>query len=258
MKIEKQMNIEKYTQFIERYLGGEMDSAEESWFRKKIEENEDLHTEIKLWEKVENVLKDQPVLNLRRKLNSIESSRGRKLSRSMKPGWKIILRYAAVGALMIIAGSIALFNEYRPDSSEIIKRFYSPYEVSTASRAGLAETSKDYDLAIESYNNCDYRNAAIYLDRVIRDEPGNMHCALLNGVARFETGDYEEAKKSLKLLISDDNNLYIDHARWYLSLCYLKEENFTSAAGLLAVIRDSQSIYRKRAGRILRMLRNRY
>ena len=84
-----------------------------------------------------------------------------------------------------------------------------------------------------------------------------MHSALLNGVAGFENGDYEEAKRSLQMVIKDNNNLYIDHARWYLALCYVKTNEYNSAVELLVASRDSGSIYRKKAGHILRLIKKR-
>lgn len=249
------MNLEEYTYFIERYLGGEMGSAEELWFRKEIDGNEDLRKEIDLREKTEKFLKNQPVIDLRRKLASIDNARVRKISSSVKPAGKFILRYAAVIFLLVISGTITLFNSYHKDSDQIIERYYRPYEATSASRAGLSETSEDYDKAIEFYNSHDYRSAAVYLERVVRNDPGNMHSALLNGVARFENGDYEEAKSSLRLVINDNNNLYIDHARWYLALCHVKTNDYTSAIELLVASRDSGSIYRKKAGHVLRLIR---
>ncbi len=251
------MNSGKYTDYIEKYLGGEMDSAEELWFRKEIEGSDELRNEIELREKTEKFLKDQPIIDLRRKLASIESNRVKKVSGTIKAEWKSILRYAAAACLLIAAGIFAFFIDYHQDSDLIIKKYYKPYEVTSASRTGLSETSRDYDLAIDFYNNHDYKNAAIHLGKVVIDEPGNMHSALLNGVAGFENGDYEEAKRSLQMVIKDNNNLYIDHARWYLALCYVKTNEYNSAVELLVASRDSGSIYRKKAGHILRLIKKR-
>lgn len=249
------MNPGKYTSYIEKYLGGEMDSAEELWFRKEIEGNDDLYKEIELRQKTENFLRDQPIIDLRRKLASIESNRARKVSETIKPEWKSILRYAAAACLLIIAGTFVFFNDYHQDNDKIIEKYYKPYKVTSASRTGLSETSRDYDLAIDFYNNHDYKNAAIYLGKVVIDEPGNMHSALLNGVAGFENGDYEEAKRSLQMVIKDNNNLYIDHARWYLALCYVKTNEYNSAIELLVASMDSGNIYRKKAGQVLRLIK---
>jgi len=55
-------------------------------------------------------------------------------------------------------------------------------------------------------------------------------------------------------VIDDNKNLYIDHAQWYLALCYIKTDENQKAAEQLAIIEKSKSIYRKDARKILRSL----
>lgn len=244
-----------FSYFIERYNAGEMDEAEKEWFRKELEGNEKLRREVELRNRTDMILKDRDIMNLRNKLNAIEKRRQEPVP-EVKPKKPVNIRYAAIITSLVIIGSIALLSRGRPDSDEIISRYYKPYEVATVSRsANMASNSDNFRLAVEYYNVRDYRNAAIYFSRVLEDNPGDMHTELLNGISNFENQNYPEASGSFSKVIQDNNNFYIDHAQWYLALCYIKTGEKAKALDQLAAIEDSKTIYRKQAKRILRYLK---
>jgi hypothetical protein len=64
-----------FSYFIERYNAGEMDEAEKQWFRKELMDNERLRKEVELRNRTDTVLKNQDLINLRNKLNTIEKQR---------------------------------------------------------------------------------------------------------------------------------------------------------------------------------------
>ena len=64
-----------FSYFIERYISGEMDEAEKQWFQKELKGNQKLRNEVDLRRKTDAILKNQDVINLRAKLNSIEKQR---------------------------------------------------------------------------------------------------------------------------------------------------------------------------------------
>jgi len=243
-----------FSYFIERYNAGEMDDAEKEWFRKELNNNEKLRKEVDLRRRTDTILKNQDVMNLRNKLNAIEKKRSVPLP-AKKPGRRINIRYAAAIAGVVIIGSIALLSDRQLSSDEIIDRFYKPYEAESSLRSVELVKNQDYKLALEYYNINDYRNAAIYFEKVIENEPGNMHSTLLNGISNFEIQNYPEAEGSFSKVIDDNNNYYIDHAQWYLALCYIKTDEKLKAVDQLAIIEKSRTIYRKDAKRILRSLK---
>ena len=243
-----------FSYFIERYNAGEMDDAEKEWFRNELNNNEKLRKEVDLRRRTDSILKNQDVMNLRNKLNAIEKKRSVPLP-ARKPGRRINIRYAAAIAGVVIIGSIALLSDRQLSSDEIIDRFYKPYEAESSLRSVELVKNQDYKLALEYYNINDYRNAAIYFEKVIENEPGNMHSTLLNGISNFEIQNYPEAEGSFSKVIDDNNNYYIDHAQWYLALCYIKTDEKLKAVDQLAIIEKSRTIYRKDAKRILRSLK---
>jgi len=218
-----------------------------------LKDNEKLRSEVELRSKADAILKNQDLMNLRKKLNSIEKSR-ENTNPVRRTGRAINIKYAAAIAGFIILGSIALLTGRKMNSNEIMDRYYKPYEATASSRSIEAINSYNYSLALEYYNIHDYRNAAICFNKVLKNDPDDMHSELLNGISNFEIENYPEAKGSFTKVITDNNNYYIDHAQWYLALCYIKTDEKDKAVEQLAIIEKSKTIYRKDAKKILKSL----
>jgi len=242
-----------FSYFIERYNAGEMDEAEKQWFRNELKGNEKLRKEVDLRSKTDAVLKNQDLLNLRNKLNAIEKQRKEPIP-VRKPARTVNIKYAAAIACFIIIGGIALLSGRRLSNDEILDRYYKPYEAASASRSGVMVKNTDFSFALDYYKIRDYRTAAIYFNKVLETDPGNMQSELLNGISNYEIHNYPEAKGAFSKVIDHKNNYYIDHAQWYLALCYIKTDEKMKAIEQLAVIEKSKTIYRKDARKILKSL----
>ena len=117
----------------------------------------------------------------------------------------------------------------------------------------------DFTLALEFYNTNDYENAALFFSKVVESNPKDMQSVLLNGVSNFEDQKYPEAKISFATVIDDNNNLFIETARWYLALCYIKTNETDKAISQLQSITNENGIYSKDARKILKKTKiNRY
>jgi tetratricopeptide (TPR) repeat protein len=219
-----------------------------------MDNNEKLRKEVELRRRTDTVLKNQDLINLRNKLVAIEKNRGKPIP-AKKTGRHLNIKYAAAIAGFVIIGSIALLSNKQLSSNEILDRFYKPYEAASSLRSEEMIKNQDYKLALEYYNIHDYRNAAVFFSKVLENDPGNMHSELLNGISNFENQNYPEAKGSFSKVIADNNNYYIDHAQWYLALCYIKTDEKLKAIDQLVIIEKSKTIYRKDARKILRSLK---
>jgi tetratricopeptide (TPR) repeat protein len=209
-----------------------------------------LRHEVDLRRKTDKLIERQDIVDLRKKLADIEQNRVA-VSVNNKPGR---IKYAAVIAAFVIIGGVILLSRGRPGPDELFDRYYKTYEPSFSVRSGLNSGNQDFNLALEYYKLHDYRNAAIYFSKVVQKEPEDMHSSLLNGISNFEISNYPEAENSFVRVIDDDDNLFIDHAQWYLSMCYIKTNELGKAKDQLAQIAESESIYRKNAKHILKRL----
>ena len=244
-----------FSHFIERYIAGEMGEDERQWFEKELNGNENLRQEVDLRKKTDLVLKHQDLISLRSKLSDLEKQRREKelsVSKSSRPAY---IRYAALITALILIGSVVLFKGKHTSGEEALNRYYKTYEPPTTQRSGLNTENADFSLAIEFYNTNDYANAALFFNKVVESNPKDMQSVLLSGVSNFEDKKYPDAKISFATVIDDNNNLFIETAKWYLALCYIKTSETDKAISQLEAITEEKGIYSTNARKILRKLK---
>ena len=243
-----------FSYFIERYNAGEMNEAEKQWFLKELEDNEKLRQEVEVRKRTDMVIKNQKVLELRNKLSEIEKLRSARVPVKNRRR-NLPMKYAAVITGLILAGSLFLYKGRNLSNQEILDRFYTSYEVTTASRSQQSMINTDYSTAMDYYNIRDYNNAALYFSKVLESDPKFIESTMLYGVSNYEERNYPEAEQSFSKVIDDNDNLYIEDAQWYLALCYLNTDEMAKAENQLIMIKRSESIYKRNAARILRRMK---
>jgi tetratricopeptide (TPR) repeat protein len=249
------METTDYSYFIERYIGNEMTEDELHWFEKELEGNEKLRDEFTLRKHTDNILDNQDIISLRNKLTEIEQRRESEILINNSTR-NIYLKYAAViAAFILIGGSITMLTPKTRSNDEIISRYYKVYEPSTTQRSGQSVTNSDFAIALEFYKIQDYEKAVISFKKVLQINPRDMQSELLNGVSNFELRKYLEAKKSFSKIIEDNNNLFVETAKWYLAVYYIKTDEKDNAVHQLDLIKSEGGIYSNDAKKILRMLK---
>jgi len=243
-----------FSYFIERYNAGDMENDEKKWFEKELEGNQKLQNEVDLSRKTDEILKNQDVLSLRRKLIEIERKRVSIVPIRFRKS-QVYIRFAAVTAILILVGGITLFTGKNMTSDQIIDRYYKAYEPTTTLRSGVAAVNNDFTLALQFYNTRDYEKAADLFNKVLKSNPRDMQTALLNGVSNFEDKKYPDAKESFVTVINDNNNLFIETAKWYLALCYVKTNEKDKAVKQLEMIKNEGGIFKNDAKKIIRKMK---
>jgi tetratricopeptide (TPR) repeat protein len=242
-----------FSYFIERYIEGEMNQTELKWFMKEIEGNESLQKEILLRKKTDKILKAHDIILLRNKLTAIEKTRKEELVISGKKR-TMGVRYAAMITSLVLIGSLLMIS-FRSQSPEILyNKYFKAYDAPASHRSAESVSVSSFNLAIEFYNRKDFQNATKYFIDFLKSNPGNMESEFLSGMSDMNIRNFPDAKNSLKKVIVDNNNLYVEDAQWYLAMCYIGTSDKDMAKKLLQSIKKSDSIYNKKAGKILRQL----
>jgi len=244
-----------FSYFIERHIAGEMSDAEKQWFLKELDGNEKLRNEVNLRQRTDKILKNQNVMSLRVKLSEIEKTRSEVVKPAKNSNKSTYIKYAAVLAGLVFIGSITIFSGKHLSNDEILKRYYKAYEPPTSQRSANSETDADFTLALEFYNTRDFEKAAILFNKVLEKKPNDMQTVLLKGVSNFEEKKYPEAKQSFSKVIDNKDNLYVDQAQWFLSLCYLNTNENDKAIQLLKIIVIENGNYKNEANKIIRGLK---
>jgi tetratricopeptide (TPR) repeat protein len=273
--------------FIERYNAGEMSDSQKMWFEKELEGNYKLQNEVNLRKHTDEILENQNIISLRNKLSIIGKRReadiqyqrsevgiqyksnkadiqyngretdvqynGRETDvQYRKSKMPVYMKYVAVMAGVILIGSFTLFSGKHLTSDQIVNRYYKVYEPPTTQRSGQTETNSDFTKALAFYNIRDYREAAILFSKVVERNPKDMQSELLIGVSNFGDKKYVEAKQSYVKVINDNNNLFIETAKWYLALCYVQTKEREKAIQQLETIKKEDGIYSNDAKKIIK------
>jgi tetratricopeptide (TPR) repeat protein len=60
----------------------------------------------------------------------------------------------------------------------------------------------------------------------------------------MEIKDFNKAIDILNQIIANQDNAFLEHAEWYLALCYIKTNRLTEAKKIINQIKTSDSYYR--------------
>jgi tetratricopeptide (TPR) repeat protein len=248
------MKTNDYPYFIERYISGEMNDTEKIWFEKELDGNANLRREVELRKKTDELLKRQDIISLRNKLTAIETAREEKIHRRL-PQTRLYLRFAAAITIMVIVGSVILLEERNLSTMQIMKRYYTEYQPVAGERSAQTESDINFTRGLECFETHDFKNAALFFNKVIENEPKDMYATLLTGISHFEDNSYNDAKKSFGIVIDDNKNLYIDQAQWYLVWCYLQTGENEKAIQLLQIIGNEGGLFSKTSKKILKKIK---
>jgi tetratricopeptide (TPR) repeat protein len=243
-----------FSYFIERYNAGEMSDAEKLWFDKELEGNDQLQEEVNLRKRTDVILNNKDIISLRNKLSGIEKMRteSNHVRKSKRP---VYVKSSIILAVIVLTVGLAIFPGKNLNNDEILSRYYKEYTPTAGQRSIETVKNENFTQALEYFETHDYRNAALYFNKVIESNPKDMSATLLHGISNFEESKYREAKQSFGKVIDDNRNLYIDQAQWYLALCYLRTDEKERAVKLMEIIGNEGGFYARDAKKILRNMK---
>ncbi len=244
-----------YSEFIERYLDGEMTGQELIWFEKELDSNEWLQKELKLRKKVNQAILDESSMKFRDELEDAYAVYMADDEGSSNKKRKFIVAGSAL--ISVLAGVILILNltgkQYT--NKQLFDRYYESYESNTTFRSADNEMNSDLVQAMQFYENKNYNEALKLFESILLTDPSRVGLNFYSGISHMEIKEYELAGKSFGKIIDDRYNMYIEQAEWYLSLCYIMTDQDDKAIPLLEKIIDGNGFYQKEAGSILRKLK---
>ena len=213
--------MDKNRHLISKYLEGELDSGEIARFEEALLEDRELREEVDLYREVDGAIADTEVLELRAQLDELHEELTPQLEK--RKATKRVLRYAVAAsvAVVISLGTYSLFFKKVTDN-KIVSQFYKPYDVTLVNRSANSDLDETLRIALLKYENKDYNEAIRLFQKALEINPKMVASNLYSGISYFEIKEYQKADKSLSRVIEQNDNLYIEQARWYLGFCYLK------------------------------------
>ncbi len=169
-----------------------------------------------------------------------------------------------IGFLLAIAASIILFiglpvtfhlNQVSRTSALVYEQYFTPYPYLLHERSIPDDDSALDSKAMYFYNNRNYSEAAVIMEKNSMDSLPNPIQNLYLGVCYMEMKQYENAIRIFEDIISKDQNFTYNQARWFLGLTYLKLNKRSKATEQLIILQSDSCLYTKQAIEILKKLK---
>ncbi len=247
-----------YSGLIDRYLNNKMEQDELKWFTREMEIYPSLAEEVRLQKEIGDAILNEETLELRAQISNLfeKETAGTariKTSKIRIPG-AVRVAVASLAALVMMGAGI-WFYTYRTISPEkLFEMYYEPYDGVMNVRSANSEVADLLVTAMQKYEQREFESALLLFETVIANDRNNITSRFYSGISYMETERFNVAEISFTDIIDHDDNLFIEHAEWYLGLCYLKTGKLEEAEELLLAIGSSEGYYSRQARRITRNL----
>jgi len=248
--------MKHYNKIVDKYIYGDLDIAEMQHFERTMDSDTNLKKEYHLYADINQAILEEDVMMLRGSLNTIYDEIHSTKIISLKIPKRRFYYAAASLALLIATGSI-IYEYSKPslNNDAIYTKYFTPYEVSVTYRSGNEEIDRVLISALEKYENKDYENAVKLFEKVLEKRSTDIAANLYTGISLMETEKYQKATKSFQTIITHNNNLFIEQAKWYLAMCYIKTDQTKKAEITLNELVAIDSYYKKHAKKVLNDLK---
>jgi tetratricopeptide (TPR) repeat protein len=163
----------------------------------------------------------------------------------------------AAGFSLLIIATFTLFNIIKdPTPEKLFAQYYEPFDnQSRMTLRGGEENTENIEVellqnALSEYDRGNYAESIELFNRIPDISENKISVWMYKGNALLHEGQVEDAKIMFQNIISENAGFEV-HAKWYLSLCYIKNGDYENAKSLLEEIRDLDKYKNKEAGKIL-------
>ena len=243
----------KHSASIEQYLANEMAPHEQVAFRKKLKSNPSLVEELKLSQSIDSALMQDDIIDLRQKLIAAINA-----NREVKAEVPVIRMYtrkwwyaaASLVAFVAVAATLYLQTNRNISTDSLFTEYYNSENI-------VDQTRGDQNIveAVIKFQQKDFRTASVLFKSILDKDNSNIAVWFYYGISNIETQNYDNSIKAFTTIINQNDNLYIEHAEWYLGLCYLKNNQKDKAIEQFAVVASNpDNFHRQEAKNILEKL----
>jgi tetratricopeptide (TPR) repeat protein len=236
------MNNMRYTEWIDKYVEGELDEAGIQRFEAELASNRSLAMEYQLDKDIEKALMQEDMLDLRAKCFMAQEElklSDRKLARVVQFTRKYWYAVASVFLIVLITGGVLLFNPGVYSTQKLFKMYYKSGETVGISRSGNANMVE----ALRYFSKNDYKAADGLFDKILVSDPQNVAVKYYSGISNIEIRNFPKAIGMFESIIENGNNLYVESAQWYLGLSRLASGQVKEANDLFLIIASTPGHY---------------
>jgi tetratricopeptide (TPR) repeat protein len=240
----------KHSASIEQYLANEMAPAEREAFKNELRSNPGLVQELKLAQSIDSAISREDVIDLRQKL--IAAINAGQATKAGVPVVHIYSRkwwYAAASllALCAVVATLYLQTSRSVSSESLFTQYYNSENI-----VDLTRGDENIVEAVIKFQQKEYSTASQLFKHILDKDKSNIAVWFYYGIANIETKNYNNSINAFNTIIKQNDNLYIEHAEWYLGLCYLKNNQKDKAIDQFVIVASNpDNFHRQEAKNIL-------
>jgi tetratricopeptide (TPR) repeat protein len=248
---------------IIKYLDGEVIGEEKKSFEQELASNNTLREKLELVKDVSSTLADEDLSNFISKIRDITATVNKENTYKQKDttddrktsAFKIKLRYLSAASVFLVLAISSIFYSSLtgPKNEKIFNQFYQKYESSIITRSNTHETN-DLIIAIQLYDRGNYTEAISRFTALLKKDNTNTTAHFFIGMSYMETKAYDKAITNFNAIIAQKDTAFVEHAEWYMALCYVRINRMKQASELLNQIATSSSFYKIKAVDLMKKL----
>lgn len=242
-----------YSRYLERYLDNEADSDERLWIDKELAGNPTLQDELRFRGDVNKALAETDVLNLRLQLEELHQEAHAQSPQTGKRVFLWISSATGIAASTLLAWN--LISRQPSDPQTITDTYFHPYENTLNFRSAGNTMETTLKQALSYYENEQYSEAINLFETLLATDSMQATTNFYSGISYMELENYESANRNLDRVILHNDNLFVEHAEWYLGFCYLMTDHREKAIQQFELIAHKDSYYKNEAKSVLKRLK---
>jgi len=236
---------------IENYLSGEMGPDDVKNFELELRLNVPLAREFILTKEIDHmIIEDEEELSFRKQLQEIHERKSSTVVRRFflneyRHSWHFAA--ASIALLIMLTGILWFIIPKDYTNERLFSRYYSTENVMSVSRSADNQLFE----ALFKFQQREFAEASRLFKAILREDENNIVIRFYGGIAYIETQYYHEAIAAFKKILQGEDNLYTEHASWFLGLTYLRVNETEKAVELFNnMMNDTDNYYQKQAGEI--------
>jgi tetratricopeptide (TPR) repeat protein len=248
-------------QSIEDFIDGVLEGEDYNEFVAEFSDNTDLIAEVKLRRQINDAIGEKDVFELRDKLkNAKEVSEVKKVKMLVPEAKSDFFRYVrnSVAVIVLLLGIGGILSNGLTSSDKIYEDVYNT--ASWSPKRSVATDITIWQNANDAYKKENYQAVKSYLKQV--NAPANSS---EYAVAQFylassmqNLNEIEAAVSKYTEVIKHGDNLFVEEAEWYRSLCYIKLGKKEKAKQELLAVIKRNGLFENDAKAVLRKLKYSY
>ena len=218
----------------QHYADNELLEEEKETFYSKMLIDGELKMEVELHQKMNSIIKDSSLENMK---SILESAHQKYLKKNRSKRFGFFESKSVLAAASIIIGLLftILFVSDDSNSISIFNEYYQAYELSSIKRNTKLLSEKEilWTKLIQTYISKDYKSVEALVANYSLKYELSPELELIEAITLIENKKFDLAEEKLRSLSKNKSHPFIIEALWYLSLLEILEGEVQSALALI-------------------------